>query len=302
MQVRDEGKYKISDIDATMQCILMNVPKTDKMEKRHFHEYIELLFGLDCNIDVEIGGKIYKMLSGDLILINSTEIHNTPCFHNAQNRYIVVKFSPQQIYTSEQSLFELKYMLPFWLSDLNVDRRIPAEALKNSSVQKNMNAILKEWQQMNYGYELCMRIKILDILLWLLRYWNHNGVALLDSCKVPLELCRVLPFISSHLSDVTARQAAEYCGYSYTYFSEVFKKAMHMNFRDYLLRRRLNEAEKQLLLGDRDITDIALSVGFSAPSHFIKQFKKIKGITPAQYRLKNKEISSEMLEPAIQKQ
>lgn len=302
MQVRDEGKYKISDIDATMQCILMNVPKTAHMERWHFHEYIELLFGLDCDIDVEIGDRVYKMLSGDLILINSMEIHNTPRFHNAQNRYIVVKFSPQQIYTSEQSLFELKYMLPFCLSDLSVDRRIPAEALKNSSVQKNMNTILEEWQQMNYGYELCMRIKILEILLWLLRYWNHNGVALLNSYNVPLELCRVLPYISSHLSDVTARQAAEYCGYSYTYFSEVFKKAMHMNFRDYLLRQRVNEAEKQLLLGDRDITDIALSVGFSAPSHFIKQFKRFKGITPAQYRLKNKKILPQTKESLIQKE
>lgn len=280
----------------------MNVPKTDKMERWHFHEYIELLFGLDCDIDVEIGDRVYKMLSGDLILINSMEIHNTPCFHNAKNQYIVVKFSPQQIYTSEQSLFELKYMLPFCLSDLNVDRRIPAEALKNSSVQKNMNAILEEWQQMNYGYELCMRIKILEILLWLLRYWNNNGVALLNSYNVPLELCRVLPYISSHLSDVTARQAAEYCGYSYTYFSEVFKKAMHMNFRDYLLRQRVNEAEKQLLLGDRDITDIALSVGFSAPSHFIKQFKRFKGITPAQYRLKNKKILPQAKELLVQKE
>ena len=290
MKVFDEGKVKIQNIDISMQCILMKVGYNPEFEdSAHYHEYIELLYGLDIESEVLINGKALPFQSGDLIIINSMELHRLR-FFKEKNEYIVIKFSPQEIYSSEQSLFELKYMLPFTLNGFSSERRITADIIGETEIPVAVKTILNEWKSKSYGYELSMRTHILQILLWLLRYWNKNTPQFLTDISLPPILLKALPYINQNLATVTANDVADFCGYSYTYFSEMFKSSMRMRFRDYLLKTRISEAEKLLLTTDMEITNIALSIGFSTASHFIKQFKAVRGITPAQYRSKSKNI------------
>ena len=292
MKFYDEGKAKLQNVDLSMQCIFMSVGESKEFgEIAHYHEYIELLYGIDCDIEVWINGNIYPFKTGDLIIINSMEAHQLKFLMN-KNDYIVIKFSPQQLYTSEQSVYEIKYLLPFTLNDFSSDRRISADVIKDTTVPDSIRTIYSEWEEKSYGYELAIRTHIFQIILWLLRYWNKTNPELLTNINLPPVLAKALGFISLNLSNVTASDVADFCGYSYTYFSEIFKNSMHVNFRDYLLRARINEAEKLLLTTDTDITDIALSTGFSTASHFIKQFKTVKGTTPTKFRVQAKKLQN----------
>lgn len=292
MKFYDEGKAKLQNVDLSMQCIFMSVGESKEFgEMAHYHEYIELLYGIDCDIEVWINGNIYPFKTGDLIIINSMEAHQLKFLMN-KNDYIVIKFSPQQLYTSEQSVYEIKYLLPFTLNDFSSDRRISADVIKDTTVPDSIRTIYSEWEEKSYGYELAIRTHIFQIILWLLRYWNKTNPELLTNINLPPVLAKALGFISQNLSNVTASDVANFCGYSYTYFSEIFKNSMHVNFRDYLLRARINEAEKLLLTTDMDITDIALSTGFSTASHFIKQFKTVKGTTPTKFRVQAKKLQN----------
>lgn len=292
MKFYDEGKAKLQNVDLSMQCIFMSVGESKEFgEMAHYHEYIELLYGIDCDIEVWINGNIYPFKTGDLIIINSMEAHQLKFLMN-KNDYIVIKFSPQQLYTSDQSVYEIKYLLPFTLNDFSSDRRISADVIKDTTVPDSIRTIYSEWEEKSYGYELAIRTHIFQIILWLLRYWNKTNPELLTNINLPPILAKALGFISQNLSNVTASDVADFCGYSYTYFSEIFKNSMHVNFRDYLLRARINEAEKLLLTTDMDITDIALSTGFSTASHFIKQFKTVKGTTPTKFRVQAKKLQN----------
>lgn len=292
MKFYDEGKAKLQNVDLSMQCIFMSVGESKEFgEIAHYHEYIELLYGIDCDIEVWINGNIYPFKTGDLIIINSMEAHQLKFLMN-KNDYIVIKFSPQQLYTSDQSVYEIKYLLPFTLNDFSSDRRISADVIKDTTVPDSIRTIYSEWEEKSYGYELAIRTHIFQIILWLLRYWNKTNPELLTNINLPPILAKALGFISQNLSNVTASDVADFCGYSYTYFSEIFKNSMHVNFRDYLLRARINEAEKLLLTTDMDITDIALSTGFSTASHFIKQFKTVKGTTPTKFRVQAKKLQN----------
>ena len=292
MKFYDEGKAKLQNVDLSMQCIFMSVGESKEFgEMAHYHEYIELLYGINCDIEVWINGNIYPFKTGDLIIINSMEAHQLKFLMN-KNDYIVIKFSPQQLYTSEQSVYEIKYLLPFTLNDFSSDRRISADVIKDTTVPDSIRTIYSEWEEKSYGYELAIRTHIFQIILWLLRYWNKTNPELLTNINLPPVLAKALGFISLNLSNVTASDVADFCGYSYTYFSEIFKNSMHVNFRDYLLRARINEAEKLLLTTDTDITDIALSTGFSTASHFIKQFKTVKGTTPTKFRVQAKKLQN----------
>lgn len=52
----------------------------------------------------------------------------------------------------------------------------------------------------------------------------------------------------------------------------------------YAIRRRLGEAQSLLIMTNRSITDIALSIGFGSQSQFYNIFKKYIGMSPGKYR------------------
>ena len=54
---------------------------------------------------------------------------------------------------------------------------------------------------------------------------------------------------------------------------------------DELTNYRINKAKELLLINSRrKVQDIASDVGYSDASHFIVMFKKLTGMTPAQFR------------------
>ncbi|MGQ9621262.1 MAG: AraC family transcriptional regulator, partial [Bacteroidales bacterium] len=71
---------------------------------------------------------------------------------------------------------------------------------------------------------------------------------------------------------------------SNTTFYTAFKKAYRMSFKDYCLKIRIGYACKLLIEDSQNIAGIAYESGFNNVSNFNRQFLKIKGKTPSQFR------------------
>ena len=56
------------------------------------------------------------------------------------------------------------------------------------------------------------------------------------------------------------------------------------NFEEYLRYIRINKSCELLLSTNYDIIDIALAVGYNNTKSFTRNFEKLKGITPGNYR------------------
>jgi len=78
-----------------------------------------------------------------------------------------------------------------------------------------------------------------------------------------------------------------------TAFYANFKQIYRMPFKDYLLNVRVGYACKLLTDESYNISGIAYDSGFGNISNFNRRFKKIKGITPSQFREQIKEIEIE---------
>ena len=72
---------------------------------------------------------------------------------------------------------------------------------------------------------------------------------------------------------------------SQQYLSRVFTEFMNCSVYEYLTNYRINKAKELLLINSRrKVQDIASDVGYSDASHFIVMFRKLTGMTPAQFR------------------
>ena len=71
------------------------------------------------------------------------------------------------------------------------------------------------------------------------------------------------------------------------YLSKKFKEEIGMSIMEYTRTQRIEAATGMLKYSDKSITTIATFLCFASQSHFGAMFKKIKGITPQQYRSEN---------------
>ncbi|THF74005.1 response regulator transcription factor [Cohnella fermenti] len=85
--------------------------------------------------------------------------------------------------------------------------------------------------------------------------------------------------------DLTLQAVADFIHMSKNYFSEQFKRHTGHNFIEYVIRLRIDHAKHLLETTHLKIIDVGAKSGFQSPKHFLKLFKRLEGMTPAEYRM-----------------
>ena len=102
------------------------------------------------------------------------------------------------------------------------------------------------------------------------------------------QIVRALDYIIGHLYQrIFIKETAEYLKISPAYLSRLFKKETGLSFREYVNKLKIEEAAALLLYTQFSDVEISSLLAFSSQSYFIKIFKKIMGITPKKYKMKN---------------
>ncbi|OLR65104.1 response regulator transcription factor [Peptoniphilus porci] len=94
-----------------------------------------------------------------------------------------------------------------------------------------------------------------------------------------------------YMDDINLDQIAMVVGYSKSHFSRMFKEHIGINFSKYLIKTRINNAEKLIINSDKPIYEISIDVGFNDYSYFSKVFKENYELSPKEYRNKFKTSS-----------
>lgn len=79
-------------------------------------------------------------------------------------------------------------------------------------------------------------------------------------------------------------ELAALAGMSPTHFSRVFKAAFGTSPIDWLRRERISQAKRRLAETDDAVKEIATQVGYADRFFFSKDFKHLTGLTPGQFR------------------
>ncbi len=115
------------------------------------------------------------------------------------------------------------------------------------------------------------------------KYMNENTFQNASSKQIK----ECVNYIRSHIHDnVTVSELAEVVGLNETYLSKLFKKEMRCTVSEYIRNEKIEEACWLLSYTDKSSIEIATDLSFSSHSYFISVFKKVKRVTPKEYRNK----------------
>lgn len=83
---------------------------------------------------------------------------------------------------------------------------------------------------------------------------------------------------------ISVNQISDYIGIDRTYFSHIFKNIISQTPIEYIVKTRIDKACLLLKNPILTIAEVSNSVGYADQFVFSKQFKRVTGISPSQYR------------------
>ena len=111
-----------------------------------------------------------------------------------------------------------------------------------------------------------------------------EAMAWLDKEKMR-PIVQAKQYIREHYAEpIDLEEVSSHIGFSYSYFSTLFKIETGKTFLAYLTEIRIDEAKKLLRESRMTIEEISRTVGFNDYKRFSKAFKKATFISPKEYR------------------
>ena len=124
-----------------------------------------------------------------------------------------------------------------------------------------------------------------SLLLLILNEAHKQATLPSEHQGIDTQVARALNYIQQHaLTPISAKDVASALNLSPAYLATRVKAKTGFTLSEWLTRSRLNQACFLLQHTDEKVEQIALKVGWQDVTHFIRQFKKHYGHTPAAWR------------------
>ncbi len=246
----------------------------------HHHDFYECYLFLSGDVTYLIEGKSYQLTPGDIVLVNSKELHQA--YINSKNsayERIVLWINPsflRELSTEKTDLCQC-FESPHRKNVLRVDY----EWQQNIRILLNKLILLERYQGL--GQELLYKAYITELMVYINNQTFEENVRLDVEAKKSNMTLHILEYINSHIDeDITIDDLAEYTYLSKFHLSREFKKNTGTTLHRYILQKKLIAA-KELILKDIPITHVYEQCGFGDYSNFFRAFKNEYGMTPKQY-------------------
>lgn len=242
---------------------------------RHCHKEYELHILLAGKAMVEVGKQTCQMTAGQGMLIAPGKYHRTSSERNAIERLSL------QVSVSEGSLAELLQREVPECVVFQVSQRLIDLCREYYYETAAVNPYRREVQQVLLTY----------LLVGLLRLMSDQQVP--DESVTTMSALERRGIIDDFFGDRFAEAAgqaelARRLHISQRQLARVLEKDYGMNYREMLIRARMDQAAWLLRTTKQPIPQIAAHVGYKSESAFYKVFYNQYQQTPLQYRKENK--------------
>ena len=118
-----------------------------------------------------------------------------------------------------------------------------------------------------------------------LNWHSARSAALSQKGNIPKVVKKAMEYLDSHTETwIPVETLSKMSGLSKPYFQSLFKKHTNTTPHQYHLSKRIGQARKELVFGELTVRRISEDCGFDNLESFYRAFRKMTGLTPAQYR------------------
>lgn len=238
----------------------------------HTHHCAELFYVVSGSGRFQIEDEFFPVAADDMIIVNPQIRHTETSLNASPLEYIVLGVEGLELAAGEDSS-ERSYMVNFRDS--------------GSQIQFYLRHMLREIEEKPPGYEAVCQ-SLLNVLMISLRRQTDFSAKLVPAGRqVSKESALVRRYIDSHFKERLSLDLLAQVAHSNKYhIAHSFTRDYGISPINYLLSLRLRESCDLLQTTDHSLAEIAQITGFSSPSYFSQSFRKAKGMSPAQYRKK----------------
>ncbi len=235
----------------------------------HWHEHIEMLYITGGECDFICNGKGFDARRGDLIVVNSTEIHSFVARSTAE--YYSILLYPQ------------------FLSDIKrIANPICNRVRGDGNIERFFAELESEYTDRKIGSDMAIKGILYTLLTYLYRNYVYDGERANDgplAVEMLQRLDSVITYISEHYHEkITTARLAELCYVSEAHFCRFFKSSVGKTVTRYINEYRVEKAKVLLSNTGGTIAQIGAEVGFEDPNYFSRVFRAIAGMSPQEYR------------------
>ncbi len=273
----DQTRVLSNKNDLLVRFVTKKEPRdySDFLRTDHVHDdMVELTLVLSGTGYYSINDYIYSIKKGDLILCNSKTNHSDVL--GDSNNLTTICIAMTNVHISS-----------FPENTIIHDDRKPVISLNNEDFQRLSQIFELCFEQLSgrnlYAEEIC-NASAAALIVIVLQIMNQLELESVYRKEHPL-LTSAIKYINENLyEDLSLDRLAKDLHFSKYYLSHFFKAQTGYTPLQYIMRRRIGEAQSLLLSTNLSVTEIATKVGFNNSNQFYVQFKKYIGISPTQFR------------------
>lgn len=267
----------------------------------HWHPEIELTLVLEGEILYRVNDRRYHLHAGEGLFCNCNALHTGESIVGADCRYLSVTFLPRVLYGEKYSAIYSRFV-----RNICGDSECPSICFQpdngwQTEILEAMERIRLCHDRQPKTLELEVQIELLTIWLSLYRNWLGSHKDREKESDPNQERIRtLLAYIQEHYSEkLTLEELAQQIHICKNECCRMFKKYMNETLFSYLLAYRVNQSLILLSDTDMEITEIAEKCGFANPGYYTRVFKRIREITPMNYRKKIREQAARDHQTAV---
>jgi AraC-like DNA-binding protein len=252
----------------------------------HYHDNFELSFITEGSGKRIVADSIEEFQPGDLVLIGRNIPHvwivdkDSISATNRKLEMVFLQFSSEVLGSDQISLPEFKYVAnALTLSERGI--RVTGQTLNEVSEIMLQLPYLKSFERMLLFYKLMDIIGRSETLIHLASkdYLNRRFTTKNQRILTIHEF-----LMKNYREEIDLKRIASLVNMAEGSVCRFFKMEVGMTIFEYLNKIKIEFACKLLMDNSLSIIDVGLDSGFNNLSHFNKQFKKITGLPPKDYR------------------
>ncbi len=256
----------------------------------HHHNFFELFYVLEGRCAHQVREHTSSMSTGDLCFIQPRVTHALDVSDESVIIDVLIRKSTFRHYF--YSILQGDNLLAnFFMSTLYSERGIDYLIFHTGNDPELHRAFVElcgEFMDKRDYYSVLVNAIVTKVFVLLLRNY-------MEACELPEDqfhdsqtAVRIARYLQINAATATLSGLAAEFHYSPEYASRLIKQMTGQTFIQLLTTVRLENAEQLLRDTALPVADVAAAVGYESSEHFIRTFRKHKGMTPSGYRQKKR--------------